>query len=142
MKERRGSGLFRMTDRQSAENVLRERLTAKYLLNGTEGESFCGVSPRTPTARKRYSTKCLSPVWRPYFPERRGNSADDEWVTVRQVIYDLLPDLRKPLASIKRESDSENTLINDPEFREMEKTMPTKSSFLFYSSGQRAQVTR
>ncbi|MEZ4996649.1 MAG: hypothetical protein R2758_03960 [Bacteroidales bacterium] len=40
------------------------------------------------------------------------------------------------LAAILRESGSENTLINDPEFREMEKTMPTKSSFLFYASGR------
>ena len=53
---------------------------------------------------------------------------------VRQV-YMIFSGSPEALASVKRESDNENTLINDPEFREMEKTMPTKSSYLFYSSG-------
>ena len=63
-----------------------------------------------------------------------GNSADDEWVTFARS-YMIFSGSPEALASVKRESDNENTLINDPEFREMEKTMPTKSSYLFYSSG-------
>jgi len=61
--------------------------------------------------------------------------AGDEWVTFARS-YMIFSQSPEALAAVLRESAGGNTLINDPGFREMEKSLPTKSSFLFYSSGR------
>jgi hypothetical protein len=64
-----------------------------------------------------------------------GRGGDDIWVTFDRsyMIFSASPEA---LTNILRESGRENTMINDPEFRQMERTMPTKSSWIFYSSGE------
>ena len=126
--------IFRMLDRQSAENVLRERLTAKYRSMGLR-ESHFVASARAAEGEEVVLYKMPFTGVASILSGESGNSADDEWVTFARS-YMIFSGLPEALASVKRESDNENTLINDPEFREMEKTMPTKSSYLFYSSGR------
>lgn len=125
--------VFRMTDPQSAETVLRERLTAKYRSMGLR-ESHFVASARSSDGDEAVLYKMPFNGVASILSGEGGNSADDEWVTFARS-YMIFSGSPEALASVKRESDNENTLINDPEFREMEKTMPTKSSYLFYSSG-------
>ncbi len=125
--------IFRMTDRQSAENILRDRLTAKYRSMGLR-ESHFVASARTGDDGEYVLYKMPFTGVASILSGEGGNSGDDEWVTFARS-YMIFSGSPEALASVKRDSDSENTLINDPEFRKMEKTMPTKSSFLFYSSG-------
>ncbi len=126
--------LFRMTDRQSAENVLRERLTAKYRSMGLRESHFLASVENNGEEEvvmyKMPFTGVASIL--------SGESADtdgDDWVLFSRS-YMVFAGSPEALAVIRRDSESDNTLINDPEFREMEKTLPTKSSFLFYTSGQ------
>lgn len=126
--------VFRMTDRQSAESVLRERLTAKYLSMGLR-ESHFVASARGTDGEEVVLYKMPFTGVASILSGESGKSGDDEWVLFARS-YMIFSGSPEALASIKRESDNENTLINDPEFREMEKTMPTKSSYLFYSSGR------
>ncbi len=125
--------VFRMTDRQSAEKVLRERLIAKYRSMGLR-ESHFVASVRGPDGVEEVLYKMPFTGVASILSGAGGNSPDDEWVTFARS-YMIFSSSPEALASVRRESDNENTLINDPEFREMEKTLPTKSSYLFYSSG-------
>jgi len=61
--------------------------------------------------------------------------ADDGWVMFIRS-YMVFSDSPEALTKIRMESDRERTMINDPEFRLMEKTLPTRSSYLFYSTGE------
>lgn len=125
--------VFRMTDRQSAEKVLRERLVAKYRSMGLRESHFVasvlGADGLEEVLYKMPFTGVAS-----ILSGVAGSSPDDEWVTFARS-YMIFSGSPEALALVRRESDNENTLINDPEFREMEKTLPTKSSYLFYSSG-------
>lgn len=135
---RAGSGearirIFRMTDRQSAEKVLRERLTAKYRSMGLRESHFVASAGSTDGVEEVLYRMPFTGV-ASILSGVGGSSPDDEWVTFARS-YMIFSGSPEALASVRRESDNENTLINDPEFREMEKTLPTKSSYLFYSSG-------
>jgi hypothetical protein len=125
--------VFRMTDPQSAEKVLRERLTAKYRSMGLR-ESHFVASARGADGEEEFLYKMPFTGVASILSGAGGTSPDDEWVTFARS-YMIFSGSPEALALVKRESDNENTLINDPEFREMEKTMPTKSSYLFYASG-------
>lgn len=124
---------FRMTDRQSAERVLRERLTAKYRSMGLRESHFIASAMESDGDEATLYRMPFSGVSRILAGAEKG-MAGDEWVTFARsyMIFSSSPEV---LAAVLRESDRENTLINDPRFREMEKTMPTKSSFIFWSSG-------
>ena len=126
--------LFRMTDPQSAEEVLRQRLTAKYRLMGLR-ENYFIASARDSEGREESVYRLPFTGVASMLAGTDKGSKGDEWVTFARS-YMLFSSSPEVLAAILRESGSENTLINDPEFREMEKTMPTKSSFLFYASGR------
>ena len=126
--------LFRMTDRQSAEEVLRQRLTAKYRSMGLRENHF--------VASARNSDGTEEVIYRMPFTGVSSilagsdrSRAGDGWVTFARsyMVFSASPEA---LAAVLRESAGGNTLINDPGFREMEKSLPTKSSFLFYSSGR------
>ncbi|MFN2312857.1 MAG: hypothetical protein ABR531_00275, partial [Bacteroidales bacterium] len=125
--------IFRMTDRQSAEKVLRERLIAKYRSMGLR-ESHFVASVRGGDGEEKVLFRMPFTGVASILSGVAGKSPDDEWVTFARS-YMIFSGSPEALATVIRESDNENTLINDPEFREMEKTMPTKSSYLFYSSG-------
>lgn len=126
--------LFRMTDRQAAEAVLKERLSAKYHSMGLRDNYFevtAGAGQGAEVVMYKMPFTGVASVL-------SGNPAtaeNDGWVLFSRsyMAFSASPDA---LAVIKNESDSDNTLINDPEFREMEKTLPTKSSFIFYSSAE------
>lgn len=126
--------LFRMTDRQSAENVLRERLTAKYRSMGLRESHFLAsveINGEDEVVMYKMPFTGVASIL-------SGESAapdGDGWVLFSRS-YMVFARSPEALAIIRRDSDSDNTLINDPEFREMEKTLPTKSSFLFYTSGR------
>jgi len=125
--------IFRMTDRQSAENVLRERLTAKYRSMGLR-ESHFVASARITGGEEAVLYKMPFTGVASILSGENSSNPSDEWVTFARS-YMLFSSSPEALALIRSESDNENTLINDPEFRKMEKTMPTKSSWIFYSSG-------
>lgn len=125
--------VFRMTDRQSAERVLRERLTAKYRSMGLR-ESHFVASTQGADGEEAVLLRMPFAGVATILAGTDKSQAKDEWVTFARsyMIFSGSPEV---LARVLRESDNENTLINYPAFRAMEKTMPTKSSFLFWSSG-------
>jgi hypothetical protein len=126
--------LFRMTDRQSAENVLRERLTAKYRSMGLRESHFLASVENNGKDEVVMYKMPFTGVASILSGETAAPDGDG-WVLFSRsyMVFARSPEV---LAVIRRDSESDNTLINDPEFREMEKTLPTKSSFLFYSSGR------
>jgi hypothetical protein len=127
--------LFRMTDPRSAEEVLRQRLTARYRSMGLRDSHFM-ASARDNTGEEEVNYRMpFTGVASMLAGTETIRGRSDEWVTFARS-YMLFSGSPEVLANILRQSDSENTLINDPEFREMEKSMPTKSSYLFYASGR------
>lgn len=126
--------LFRMTDRQSAEEVLRQRLTAKYRSMGLR-ESHFVASARNADGQEEVIYRMPFTGVATILAGTDKSRAGDGWITFARS-YMIFSDSPEALASVLRESGNENTLINDPGFREMEKTMPSKSSFLFWSSGK------
>ena len=129
-----GICLFRMTDRQSAEEVLRQRLTAKYQSMGLRESHFVASSSNANGTKETIYRMPFNGV-ASILAGGGKNREGDGWVTFARsyMIFSASPEA---LAEVLRESASDNTLINDPGFREMEKSLPTKSSFLFYSSGR------
>ena len=125
--------IFRMTDRQSAETMLKYRLTARYRTMGMRESHFL-ASIKNESGEEAFIYKM---PFNGVASILSGESADpdiDAWVLFSRsyMVFAGSPEI---LAIIRRDSDSENTLINDPDFREMEKTLPTRSSFVFYASG-------
>ncbi len=126
--------VFHMSDRQSAEETLMQRLTARYRATRTADSQFM--------VRVRGAEGVEQTIYRVPFrgvsailAGTAGRGVNDEWVTfVRS--YMLFGGSPERLAAIVRESAAGNTLINDPQYRELEKTVPTKSAYLFYSSGE------
>jgi len=126
--------LFRMTDRQSAENVLRERLTAKYRSMGLRESHFL-VSVENNGEEEAVMYKMPFMGVASILSGESAAADGDGWVLFSRS-YMVFAGSPEALAVIRRDSENDNTLINDPDFREMEKTLPTKSSFLFYTSGR------
>ncbi|HWR75210.1 MAG TPA: hypothetical protein VN276_06210 [Bacteroidales bacterium] len=126
--------LFRMTDRQAAESVLRERITAKYRSMGLRESHFlASVENNGEDEVVMYKMPFTGVA--SILSGESASPGGDGWVIFSRS-YMVFAGSPEALAVIRRDSESDNTLINDPEFREMEKTLPTKSSFLFYSSGR------
>ncbi|MCI0522582.1 MAG: hypothetical protein L0Y37_02905 [Bacteroidales bacterium] len=125
--------LFRMTDRQAADSVLRERLTAKYRTMGMRESHFL-ARVKNENGEETFIYRMPFTGVASILSGEASTAGADEWVLFSRsyMVFAASPDL---LALIKRESDSDNTLINDVRFREMEKTLPTRSSFVFYVSG-------
>lgn len=134
-KESERVRLFRMIDRQSAESELRQRLTAKYRSMGLRENSFI-------TSVSRGNGEEWIIYRMPFdgvasaLAGREKSRGGDRWLTFARsyMIFSDSPDI---LAKLLGESESDNTLINDAAFRMMEKSLPTKSSWLFYASGSR-----
>lgn len=126
--------LFRMTDPQSAEEVLRQRLAAKYRSMGLR-ESHLVASARNSDGAEEVIYRMPFTGVASILAGAEKSRAGDEWVTFARS-YMIFSQSPEALAAVLRESAGGNTLINDPGFREMEKSLPTKSSFLFYSSGR------
>ncbi len=126
--------IFRMTDRQSAEQVLRNRLTGKYRAMGLMESHFIAATDDADGEERVLYKMPFSGV-ASILSGESGRGGDDIWVTFDRsyMIFSASPEA---LTNILRESGRENTMINDPEFRQMERTMPTKSSWIFYSSGE------
>jgi len=126
--------LFRMTDPRSAEEVLRQRLTAKYRTMGLRESHFI-ASAVDAEGRQEVIYRMPFTGVASIMAGAEKSRAGDGWITFARS-YMIFSDSPEALSTLLRESDSENTLINDPGFRETEKSMPTKSSFLFWSSGR------
>jgi len=126
--------LFRMTDPQSAEEVLRQRLAAKYRSMGLRESHFVASARNSDGAEEVIYRMPFTGV-ASILAGAEKSRAGDEWVTFARS-YMIFSQSPEALAAVLRESAGGNTLINDPGFREMEKSLPTKSSFLFYSSGR------
>ena len=126
--------LFRMTDRRSAEEVLKQRLTAKYRSMGLRESHFVASARGTGGDEEVIYRMPFNGV-ASILAGTEKSRAGDGWITFTGS-YMIFSDSPEALASVLRDSGNENTLINDPGFREMEKTMPSKSSFLFWSSGK------
>lgn len=124
---------FRMTDPRAAEKVLLERLTAKYRSMGLRENHFMASATQTDGEESTLYRLPFTGV-ASILSGAEKSRAKDDWVTFERS-YMIFSGSPEALARVLRESDSENTLINDPEFREMEKSMPTKSSLLFWASG-------
>jgi hypothetical protein len=126
--------IFRMTDTQSAEQVLKKRLTEKYYAMGLVESHFLASSGFSGEEERVMYKMPFSGV-ASILSGNGDNRADDGWVVfVRS--YMVFSDSPEALTKIRVESDRERTLINDPDFRQMEKTLPTKSSYIFYSTGE------
>ena len=125
--------LFRMTDRQTAEAVLRDRLTAKYRSMGLRESHFL-ASVQTASDEEVVMYKMPFTGVSSILSGKPAAAGDAEWVLFARS-YMVFSGSPEALVYIEKSSENENTLINDPDFREMEKTLPTKSSYLFYSSG-------
>ncbi len=125
--------LFRMTDPQAAETVLRERLTSKYRSMGLRESHFL-ASVQNDSDEEVVMYKMPFTGVASILSGEPAASEGDGWVIFLRS-YMVFSGSPEALVSIQKGSDSENTLINAPDFREMEKTLPTKSSFIFYSSG-------
>jgi len=126
--------LFRMTDPQSAEEVLRQRLAAKYRSMGLRESHFVASARNSDGAEEVIYRMPFTGV-ASILAGAEKSRAGDEWVTFARS-YMIFSQSPEALAAVLRESAGGDTLINDPGFREMEKSLPTKSSFLFYSSGR------
>jgi len=126
--------IFRMTDQRSAESVLYERLSARYRSVGLRESHFVASAPGGGDRDDAVLYKMPFTGVASVLAGEGRSKAGDEWVTFARS-YMIFSGSPEALAIIRRESDNESTLINDPEFREMEKTLPTKSSYLFYASG-------
>ena len=129
---------FRMTDRQSAETVLKERLTAKYRSMGLKEKQFISSTAKEDkdqiTLYKMPFTGVASML-----SGKPSESFKDNWVAFCRT-YMVFASQPEVLIEICRQSDNDNTLINDPDFREMEKTMPTKGSLFYFVSGRAARL--
>lgn len=125
--------IFRMTDRQSAEQVLRKRLTEKYYAMGLVESHFL-ASAGFPGEEERVMYRMPFSGVASILAGGGDRRADDTWVMFIRS-YMVFSDSPEALTKIRMESDRERTMINDPEFRQMDKSLPTKSSYLFYSTG-------
>jgi hypothetical protein len=124
---------FRMTDPRAAEKVLRERLAAKYRSMGLRESHFMASATEADGEESTLYRLPFTGV-ASILSGAEKSRAKDDWVTFERS-YMIFSGSPEALARVLRESDSDNTLINDPGFREMEKSMPTKSSLLFWASG-------
>jgi hypothetical protein len=125
--------LFRMDDRQAAEAILKEKLTAKYRSMGLRESQFIAALREKGEEQVVIYKMPFAGVASMLSGEPAG-TMEDNWVLFCRsyMIFAATPEV---LVEIQNGSDEDNTLINDLEFREMEKTLPTKSSFLLYISG-------
>ncbi len=126
--------LFRMSDPQSAEEVLQQRLKARYRYMGLR-ESHFMASARNSDGTEEVIYRMPFTGVASILAGVEKSKAGDQWVTFARS-YMIFSESPEALAAVLRESALGNTLINDPGFREMEKSMPTKSSYLFFSSGR------
>lgn len=124
---------FRMDDRQAAEAVLKEKLTAKYRSMGLRETQFIASLREKEEEQVVIYKMPFAGVASMLSGEPAGTVVDN-WVLFCRsyMIFAATPEV---LVDIQNRSDEDNTLINDLEFREMEKTLPSKSSFLLYISG-------
>ena len=125
--------LFRMNDRQSAEAVLKERLTAKYRSMGLRESQFMAALREKEEEQVVIYKMPFTGVASMLSGEPAG-TVEDSWVLFCRS-YMIFAGTPEVLVEIQNRSDADSTLINDFEFREMEKTLPTKSSYLLYISG-------
>jgi hypothetical protein len=125
--------LFRMNDPQSAETVLLQRLTARYRSAGIRESYFIASSGTEGNGEETIYRMPFNGVASMLAGTDKKKTGDG-WVTFARS-YMLFSGSPEALVTVLKDSRNDNTLINDPGFREMEKTMPTKSAFLFYSSG-------
>ncbi len=124
---------FRMSDRQTAEMVLKEKLSAKYRSMGLGEKHFTSTSKNekdeTIIIYKMPFTGVASML-----SGESSESGDDKWVTFCRS-YMIFADRPEILINIRLHSDNDNTLINDSDFREMSKSLPTKGSLFFFIAG-------
>lgn len=125
--------LFRMTDREKAASILEERLRLKYRSMGLGERHYLSVFRN----KNNDEVQIFRMPFTGVAALLSGEATDmitDSWVTFCRsyMIFSSHPDI---LALISNMSDSESTLINDPGFRDMEQSLPTKGSYYFYISG-------
>jgi len=125
--------LFRMDDRQAAEAILKEKLTAKYRSMGLRESQFIAALREKEDEQVVIYKMPFAGVASMLSGEPAGTVVDN-WVLFCRsyMIFAATPEV---LVEIQNRSDEDNTLINDLEFREMEKTLPSKSSYMLYISG-------
>lgn len=125
--------IFRMTDRQAAEAMLKERLGARYKSQGFSDKYY--ITTLQGGREEGVIYKLPFPGVAAILAGDQSLAGKDSWVFFSRS-YMVFSASQSLLSVIKGASDNENTLINDPQFREMEKTLPTKSAFVFYSTGR------
>ena len=125
--------LFRMDDRQGAEAILKEKLTAKYRSMGLRESQFIAALKEKGEEQVVIYKMPFAGVASMLSGEPAG-TVEDNWVLFCRS-YMIFASAPEVLVEIQNRSDEDKTLINDLEYREMEKTLPTKSSYLLYISG-------
>jgi hypothetical protein len=125
--------LFRMNDRQAAEVILKDKLTAKYKSVGLRESQFM-ASLKEEEKEKVIIYKLPFTGVASMLSGEPSGTVKDNWVLFCRS-YMIFAESPEVLVEIQNQSDADNTLINDLEYREMEKTLPTKSAYSSYVSG-------
>jgi len=124
--------LFRVSNRSQAEELLLSKITGKFRSMGLGKSNFMAVT-------KDKNGEEINIYRMPFtgvasmLAQGQKLPFDDSWALFCRsyLIFAQTPEV---LVDILNSVFQEKTLINDPYYREVEKSLPTKSSFLFYAT--------
>jgi hypothetical protein len=124
--------LFRLNNKPLAEEALSSKISGKYKSMGLGKNNYMAVA-------KGRDGEDINIYRMPFtgvasmLAQGQKLAFDDNWALFCKsyLIFAPTPEV---LVDILNASLSEKTLINDPSYREVEKSLPTKSSLLFYAS--------
>jgi WD40 repeat protein len=124
--------LFRLNNKTQAEEMLMTKITGKYQSMGLGKSNFMAVTKGRDGEDIHIYRMPFTGV-ASMLAQGQKLPFEDNWALFCRsyLIFAPAPEV---LVDILNASLQEKTLINDPSYREVEKSLPTKSSFLFYAS--------
>ncbi|HPT22282.1 MAG TPA: WD40 repeat domain-containing protein [Bacteroidales bacterium] len=124
--------LFRLNNKTQAEELLMTKITGKYRSMGLGKSNFMAVTKGRDGEDIHIYRMPFTGV-ASMLAQGQKLSFEDNWALFCRsyLIFAPTPEV---LIDILNASLSEKTLINDQSYREVEKSLPTKSSYLFYAS--------
>jgi len=124
--------LFRLNNKPQAEELLMTKITGKYRSMGLGQSNFMAVTKGRDGEDIHIYRMPFTGV-ASMLAQGQKLPFDDNWALFCRsyLIFAQTPEV---LVDILNASLNEKTLINDPAYREVEKSLPTKSSYLFYAS--------
>ncbi len=125
--------LFRVSNKTAADSVLKERIAAKYKSLGIKSDSYIIKNGESGSGNDM-------PVYKMPFTGIASILSQGQKLTFSDSYavfcrsYLIFSDDPAVLRSVTYASENGSTLINDPLYNEVEKSLPTKSSYLCYLS--------